>query len=188
MVTTKLFADVSDEKDDLSIVYSKGIDSNFLDLPNDLMANNIVYINYTMMTVGYFRPFYVNDIFGKKILMSYGGTISQHFGDSLETTANVKFEVRDLLPVNDYLNMSFKFYEGFSYNSGDKEYEDGTDKNPDKKYSFQHNMIFDLGFNLEANSNIELLFRLHHRSGVYGLIAPRKVGSNFLGIGLNYKF
>ena len=86
MVTTKLFADVSDEKDDLSIVYSKGIDSNFLDLPNDLMANNIVYINYTMMTVGYFRPFYVNDIFGKKILMSYGGTISQHFGDSLETT------------------------------------------------------------------------------------------------------
>jgi hypothetical protein len=30
--------------------------------------------------------------------------------------------------------------------------------------------------------------RIHHRSGVYGLIAPSGVGSNFVVAGLRYKF
>ncbi|WP_337174990.1 hypothetical protein [Paludisphaera sp.] len=30
----------------------------------------------------------------------------------------------------------------------------------------------------------ELRLRLHHRSGVFGLIAPKKSGSNFIGVGI----
>lgn len=36
--------------------------------------------------------------------------------------------------------------------------------------------------------NLSVITRVHHRSGVYGLIAPQRVGSNFMVFGIRYKF
>jgi hypothetical protein len=37
---------------------------------------------------------------------------------------------------------------------------------------------------LDKEDKDSLFLRLHHRSGVYGLIAPQHVGSNFITFGL----
>jgi hypothetical protein len=48
-------------------------------------------------------------------------------------------------------------------------------------------MAFEIDFG-RSDSKWSVPVRIHHRSGVYGLIAPRKVGSNFITIGLRRDF
>jgi hypothetical protein len=83
--------------------------------------------------------------------------------------------------------MGFSFAEGISYVTGDIDYEDGTKDNPDEVYHFQNYLQFQANLGHGEYKDFQLFFRIHHRSGVYGIVAPPKVGSNFVGLGINYK-
>lgn len=75
---------------------------------------------------------------------------------------------------------------GLSHAFGMPSYEDGPRDNPARRYRTQLLLLVDTEWKLANARNWSLLMRVHHRSGAYGLIAPRKVGSNFLAVGLRY--
>jgi hypothetical protein len=75
-----------------------------------------------------------------------------------------------------------------SYAFGTPVYEDGPKNEPDRHYRLQMLALFEVEWRLRDVENVSLVTRIHHRSGVYGLIAPRHVGSNFLAAGLRFQF
>ena len=77
---------------------------------------------------------------------------------------------------------------GLSHALSEPSYEDGPMDNPNERYRTQLLLILDSRWYLSAYPRYSILFRLHHLSGSYGLIAPRNVGSNFLTFGLGYDF
>lgn len=77
---------------------------------------------------------------------------------------------------------------GFSYALSRPTYEDGPQGNEEKRYRFQNFNTYELEWSAPDVSRLALVTRIHHRSGMYGIIAPSRVGSNFLTVGLRYSF
>ena len=86
------------------------------------------------------------------------------------------------------LGVNFGAGAGLSYALGTPTYEDGPDNNPARRYRLQLLALFEFEWSLQGKEDLTLITRVHHRSGVYGLIAPRHVGSNFLAVGLRFKY
>lgn len=47
-------------------------------------------------------------------------------------------------------------------------------------------LIFEATFSLPKYPNWQLVYRIHHRSGIFGLYSPSLIGSNVIGLGLRY--
>lgn len=77
---------------------------------------------------------------------------------------------------------------GLSHAFGNPAYEDGPKNDPQRRYRTQLLFTFDLEWKLRDVEQLSLVTRVHHRSGGYGVVAPRHVGSNFLAVGLRYNF
>ena len=77
---------------------------------------------------------------------------------------------------------------GLSYAIGKPTYEDGPKYDLERRYRLQLLLLFELEWKLRNVDALTLSTRIHHRSGVYGLIAPPHVGSNFISLGLRYRF
>ena len=77
---------------------------------------------------------------------------------------------------------------GLSHAFGPPSYEDGPISDPGRRYRTQLLILFDLEWRIRNLDNFSFITRVHHRSGAYGLIAPRNVGSNFLAAGVRYTF
>ncbi len=77
---------------------------------------------------------------------------------------------------------------GLSYAIGKPTYEDGPKDDLERRYRLQLLLLFELEWKLRNVNGLTLATRIHHRSGVYGLIAPPHVGSNFITLGLRYRF
>ena len=77
---------------------------------------------------------------------------------------------------------------GLSHAFGTPSYEDGPVSQPSRRYPTQLLLLFDVEWSLRQWPGLSLVTRVHHRSGAYGLIAPRHVGSNFLALGLRCDF
>lgn len=72
--------------------------------------------------------------------------------------------------------------QGFSNVFGHPGYEDGSREAPDRRYRFQYHMAYELDYAHAAWAGWSAGLRIHHRSGLYGLVAPPRVGSNFVGL------
>ena len=77
---------------------------------------------------------------------------------------------------------------GLSHTFGRPAYEDGPKNDPDKRYHTQMLVLLEAEWSLAPLPDWSLVTRIHHRSGAYGLIAPRNVGSNFIVAGVRYRF
>ena len=77
---------------------------------------------------------------------------------------------------------------GLSYALGNPAYEDGPRFDPEKRYHLLNFNIYELEWSLAKVPAVSLVTRIHHRSGIWGVIAPPVVGSNFLAVGLRYSF
>lgn len=77
---------------------------------------------------------------------------------------------------------------GLSHAFGTPSYEDGSRDDPQRRYRTQLLFTVDLEWMVRGVDNFSVVTRVHHRSGAYGLAAPRHVGSNFLAVGLRYRF
>lgn len=86
------------------------------------------------------------------------------------------------------LGLNFGAGAGLSYALGNPSYDDGSTLDPGRRYRLQLLGLFELEWRMRGFDNLSVITRVHHRSGVYGLIAPRHVGSNFLALGVRYKF
>ncbi len=95
-------------------------------------------------------------------------------------------------PWNRYLLTSFAFGDGLSYATKEPPVEvnqhsinHGDDYNSSK---FLNYMMFELTFALPQLPEWNAILRVHHRSGMFGLINGVSGGSNFLGAGIKYDF
>ena len=94
-------------------------------------------------------------------------------------------------PWNDSLRTSLAIGWGVSYTSDitANEAEDAAKTDPDEgPQRWLNYLSFEAGFALPRNPNWQLFYRLHHRSGAFGLFADNDVGSNVMGLGVRYFF
>jgi hypothetical protein len=87
-------------------------------------------------------------------------------------------------PWNRYVATSLAIGDGLSYVSRvpDQEEEDNDDTNKLLNY-----LMLEATLALPSYPQWQLLYRIHHRSGVYGLFGDNS-GSNVIGVGLRYHF
>ncbi len=79
--------------------------------------------------------------------------------------------------INTGLNYSFKTtaFETFEGRA------DGTRR-------LLHYLAPEITFSLPERRDLELVFRLHHRSGIYGLLGCSSCGTNFVSVGFRKRF
>jgi hypothetical protein len=116
------------------------------------------------------------------------GQVAQHWGKQDHEELNFAFTLRWLPFLWDkYLDTSFAFGNGLSIATSEPELEiregDEHRTNPILYY-----ILVELAFALPQQPQWNLFVRIHHRSSVFGLIENITTGSNFVGLGLRYKF
>lgn len=88
-------------------------------------------------------------------------------------------------PWNTYLMTSFAIGEGISYATSIPSLEGKSSDNTKRMLNY---MLLEATFSLPSKPRWQLVLRLHHRSGAYGLYHAGNTGSNNVGLGLRYLF
>lgn len=89
------------------------------------------------------------------------------------------------LPWNNYVNTSFAIGEGVSYASSVPAVEWRANTNVRR---FLNYVMLEATFALPSHPNLQMVARVHHRSGAFGLYQAGNSGSNVLGLGIRYLF
>lgn len=182
--------------DSVMIYTAQGADHNLPELPRVIFRRDLewersyftaIALSKTRGTFGDSFAFLSTGPF-KNIEHGYEIVYAQHHGLQNNAELGAVFVLRtpdlNLGPVA--VNLASGV--GLSHAFGRPSYEDGPFNNPDKRYNTQLLVLFDVTWKLRKFENISIVTRVHHRSGAYGLIAPRNVGSNFLALGVRYDF
>ncbi len=113
--------------------------------------------------------------------------IAEHYGHQSYEEYNAMLVARWLkFPWDRYLDTSFGFGEGLSYASETPEVEI---KNYDDKVSrFLNFLKFEIAVNLPSTPEWVGFVQIYHRSGVFGTFNGVTGASNFIGLGLRYRF
>jgi len=115
--------------------------------------------------------------------------LSKHHGmqDNYEVHSAILARSKNFNTI-DFINTNFAFGIGISHAMGTPWYEDTESGSIDgKRYKTQNYLAFEMELSTQRRA-WSVPIRLHHRSGMYGLIAPEKVGSNFIAVGIRRKF
>ena len=180
----------------VTIYQGQGVDTNLIDLLPDIAKGDLKFEDTYFTGVGYFHPLptpcVMRDLFNllrvPNTKTGLEAIVVRHYGlqDNWEAALAYTLRFAELRICK--LTLRFGYGIGLSYAFGTPSYEDGPWDNPDKRYRFQNYDAFEIEWGIASLPNIGLVTRVHHRSGMYGLIAPRHVGSNFLTLGLRYSF
>lgn len=116
------------------------------------------------------------------------GDVLQHFGHETDTETAAAAVLRSgSFGLFGRLSADLAWGNGFSYafqRPTDETGEYGV-RGVDTPH-FQYHMSFETELTSGAAPHAHLVLRLHHRSGVYGLISSSRTGSNYLGAGLRF--
>ena len=114
------------------------------------------------------------------------GQFVQHFNLQDHCEVNGLFVLRWLtFPWNGWIETSFAAGEGFSFALERPELE--AIGKPDTPRLLNY-VLFELTFSLPEKPDWSLVARLHHRSGIFGLIHGKKDASNAVGLGIRHRF
>lgn len=182
--------------DSLAIYAGQGIDNILLELPGDLLSGDIEWeksylagfgLSKTFGTLGESMEFLHDKSLGA-ISHGYELVVVKHHGlqDNLE--AGVAYVLRTPDVHLGILGVNFAAGVGLSYAFDTPTYEDGPVEDPEERYRLQLLALFELEWRLRGIEQLSFVTRTHHRCGVYGVIAPRNVGSNFLVAGVRWEF
>jgi len=89
------------------------------------------------------------------------------------------------LPWNHYVTTSFSVGEGISYASSVPSVEKRDNNNTRRLLNL---LIFEATFAAPSHPELQLVARIHHRSGAFGLYHAGNSGSNDVGLGIRYLF
>ena len=91
-------------------------------------------------------------------------------------------------PWNNYLRTTVAFAEGLSFSSEVPATEIDLNR-PNRDYKKLVNYLAaEVTFSLPKRKDWELVYRLHHRSGVFGLFGADNSGSTAMGVGIRHYF
>jgi hypothetical protein len=89
------------------------------------------------------------------------------------------------LPWNHYINTSFAIGEGISYATAVPTLEKKDNSHTKRLLNY---LMLEFTLAMPCAPRTQLVFRIHHRSGAYGLYHAGNTGSNNVGIGLRVLF
>lgn len=168
--------------DSISFFAGKSVDSNLIDLPKKVLENNIEFENYKLFGLNYQKT--ISPIISEYNYLEL--LLVNHDPDHLiETAIAYQFQTQTYNLLNAKFRLGVSL--GLSYIHGEPIFEDGTKDDPDKKYRLLNYNAYEISF-LDQKEINSFYLRVHHRSGIYGLIAPQHVGSNFITAGLKHHF
>ncbi len=180
----------------IGVVSHKWAASRLPHLPRNIIRGELTfdesYLNGIIISRQFgvvdFQPGIMENLFdGIRLEMEL--TASQHRGiqEHSEVTAAVTSRTPDL--ETDLGDFSFGWSNGFSYASSRPDLERGRDGvRGEDTVQFQYYMGFEVEYSPAFLENGAMFVRLHHRSGIYGLVSPPKTGSNFIGAGIRFDY
>ena len=180
----------------LTFYAGQGIDSNLVDIFPKVLRGDLKSDDTYLYALGYFHPLntpsQLQSVFDfLAIPNTYSGieaVVGKHEGLQYNWEVDANWQLR-FAPLHfGSLEVRPGIGLGGSYALGRPGYEDGSKNDPEKRYRFQNFNIYELEWSLPDISSFSLVSRIHHRSGMYGLIAPSHVGSNFVAVGLRYSY
>ncbi len=168
----------------------QGVDTDLPQLPKHLFGGTLVFEDARLYTLSYVRDLAAYPIGYTRLHLGIEGVLGKHDGiqNHLETALAFQLKLSGILPPKSPFNIDYAVADGLSYAFDEPRYEDTPENEPDRYYRLQNFISMDFDFYARTCPSVQLMLRLHHRSGVYGLIAPPKVGSNFIGYGVKYLF
>ncbi len=124
------------------------------------------------------------------------------FASTVELASNITYETDPTGPLVEYnpyfivrwrdfpwnrtILTTFGFAEGVSWASHNPQQEIDSENSPGDASKFLNYLMAELTFSLPDHPEWQVMYRLHHRSGVFGLYCPGTVGSTAAGIGVRY--
>lgn len=182
--------------DSVSVYAGQGADHNLIELPGRILSRDLDWDKTYFAALGFGKD---RGTLGESIVSfrdtpfasirhGYETVLVKHSGlqSNAEVGAAYKLKTADLQLGE--LGVSLGAGAGLSYALGRPSYEDGPDNDPARRFRLQLLALFDLEWRIAGVDNLSVITRVHHRSGVFGVIAPRHVGSNFLAVGVRRKF
>lgn len=160
-------------------IYSSDVFSDIVTSPWDTRTENIY-----LVTLSYNRR--LTTIF-RHLDVEVEGGVGRRFGDNDSIEAYAALALRwTAFPWNDYLRTTFAVYPiGPSYVASLSPSEVSKDG---RSANWLNYFGLELTFAAPALPELELLFRLHHRSGAFGLINGSTNGADFLSVGARFRF
>ena len=174
------------------------MDLNLLQIPGRLLTNNIPWEASHFVGVNYSHLLTTWDWGGDGLgafvfdstRVEGEGQLTKHWGlqTNYETHGAVLLRTRTFNPFSAF-GFSFAMGTGLSYALGEPTYEDGPGGvKGGPHYRLQSYFVGEFTWRWLSLPNLAMATRVHHRSGVYGLLAPQGVGSNFLAHGFRWYF
>lgn len=173
-----------------------GVDANLLGIPKQIFRNDVKFEPSYFTAIGYGKPVSLPNWFtsglGHVGISEPTGVVEaigvQHRGLQHDFEADLAFILRTGFAQLGPTRVRAGAGIGVSYAFGTPSYEDGPDSDPTRRYRFQNFNAIELEGGLNRFPDTSLVARVHHRSGLYGLVAPKHVGSNFLTVGIRHRF
>ena len=182
--------------DSVSVYTAQGVDLNLREVPGALFGSGWnressyftgVGLGKTVGTLGgSIGP--LRSTFVENVQHGYEVVLLQHRGRQSNQELGVTYGLRSPNLELGQLRVNVGGGLGISHAFGTPSYEDGPKNDPAKRYRTQMLIQLEAEWSLASLPDWSLVTRIHHRSGAYGLIAPRFVGSNFIVAGLRYRF
>lgn len=182
--------------DSVTGYYGRGVDLNLREFPKAILEGDLnpedswfwgVGLAKTRGTLGHSLR-QTRGTFVENVRHGYEVVLLQHWGrqDNVELGASYFLRTPDaeLGP----LRVNVAGGVGLSHAFGTPAYEDEDPEEPGKRYRTQFLLLLEAEWSLAQAPAFSFVTRIHHRSGIYGLVAPSKVGSNFVVAGLRYRF
>ena len=176
-----------------ALYWAKGVDENLKEIPGSIVGLDLPTEDTYLYAINAFFPLHsITPENQEHIEFGITTVAAKHSGMQSHVEVDGAFTIKynELLPKESPLNIDLAFGIGLSYAFGTPTYEEPVvnDDGTLEYYKFQSYLHFDAEIYTPSYESIHLLLIVHHRSGIYGLIAPPKVGSNFVGVGLVYYF
>jgi hypothetical protein len=175
---------------------ARGVDHNLLEIPGSAIGGGLkwedswfesVSVSRTLGPLGARHAWLAASPLGSW-REGYELVLVRHRGRQENAEIGLAYQVRTpawtLGPAQAALSLGV----GLSQALGTPTYEDGPDGDPSRRYRLQMLALFETEWWLRDLDAWSMTVRVHHRSGVYGLIAPPRVGSNFIAVGLRKRF
>lgn len=172
---------------------ARWIESRFPQFPKNLVTGNLGYRDtYLSGVIGslvviddFSVPLPFTDARWQGLDLEAEGTLVKHYGlqHHWEIAAATVVRTPDL-EIYHGLAVNGAWGNGLSWAFDEPAFEIGEEgiRGVDTK-RLQYHMSLEAEFSFGA-SPVHLFTRLHHRSGMWGVISPQRTGSNYLGAGL----
>jgi len=181
-----------------TLFQGQGADVNLPDIPKTALRGDLIWENAHFIGVHYQRLLYPIPGFRlipfpyviKGLRLELEGQATRHWGLQHNGEVHVALALRTQ-DFNPFLNLGFNlaYADGISHALSTPTYEDGPGGGrTGARYATQHYIGIELALGWLTHPAWQVIGRIHHRSGIWGIFAPQGVGSNFFTLGLRWRY